>query len=156
MKNITLLLLISAAICIHSCKKHEIIFDHPFVYITDRFENISSSINCMSIVIEPYIVYMSSKLPNKDVEIYFEIVAGDGLREGIDYTLLTSPSSPLLFPNGTFQREIRIQWLSHSIDKSKNNTLKIVLKGNSENFTLGMPGPAERYKQHTITKISND
>ena len=139
-----------------SCTQKEIIFDHPFVYITDKNNAATSTVNCMGELIESYTVYMSTKMPNKDINVYFEIIAGNGLQNGIDYTLLTDPSAPLLFPNGTFQRDIRIQWLKHALDSSKDNTLRIVLTGSSENFTLGMPGPAENFKQHIITKIVTD
>jgi len=156
MKKTVLYLLTLCLLGLSGCAKHEIIFDHPFIYITDKHEAMTSTINCMGSTIEAYTVYFSSKMPNKDIEVYFDIVIGAGLVEGVDFNVLTPPSAPLTFPNGTFQREIRVQWFAHTVDRSKDNTLKIILTGNSENHTLGMPGPSQNFIHHTITKILID
>ena len=47
---------------------------------------------------------------------------------------------------------IRIRWMEHTVDPTKDNTLTIRLVSNSQNFTMGYPGPDESQRQLVITK----
>ena len=47
---------------------------------------------------------------------------------------------------------IRIKWLAHPVDETKDNTLTIRLTGNSQNLQLGVPGPDGLQKQLVIEK----
>jgi hypothetical protein len=47
---------------------------------------------------------------------------------------------------------VRIRWMPHRVDPSKDNTLTIRLTGNSRSFTLGYPGPEHLQRQLVIEK----
>lgn len=94
---------------------------------------------------------MSTKKIAEDVTVDYELVVGDGLQEGVDFRQV-SPGSSIVFPSGVYERPIRIEWLNHMIEAGKNNTVKIVLKSNSKNFTIGFPGPDHLNSEYTITK----
>ena len=152
MKSIKPIALVLLLVCgISTCSTKEKIYDRPFVYIKDLAGVSVSSVDCTGTSVIPYRLYISTKNPGKDISVDFTIASGDGLQQDVDYRVLTA--SPLTFPNGTFQRDIRIEWLVHDIDPAKDNTLTITLAGCSENFTLGMPGPDHLFVKHVITKV---
>ena len=136
---------------ISSCSKDEEPFDHPFIYIADAQGGSSAVIDCDGTFVATYYVYMSTKKIAEDVTVNYELVVGDGLQEGVDFRQV-SPGSSIVFPSGVYERPIRIEWLNHMIEAGKNNTVKIVLKSNSKNFTIGFPGPDHLNSEYTITK----
>ena len=58
----------------------------------------------------------------------------------------------LTFEPGIYDMPIRIKWLAHPVDETKDNTLTIRLTGNSQNLHLGVPGPDGLQKQLVIEK----
>ena len=99
-----------------------------------------------------YNVYMSTPATNETVTVTYEVIAGDGLKEGVDYKLLNKENS-LTFLPGIYDMPIRIQWMSHAVDPTKDNTLKIKLVSNDKGYAIGLPGPAQLQSVLTITKI---
>ena len=83
--------------------------------------------------------------------VNYEIVVGDGLQEGVDYELVTT-GNQLTFEPGIYDMPIRIKWLAHPVDETKDNTLTIRLTGNSQSLHLGVPGPDGLQKQLVIEK----
>lgn len=154
MKRLRYIAILFTAILLNGCGIDEVIFDQPFVYIesedgtkeTRLADNVSDE--------KTYYIYMSSGLLNRNVTVDYEIITGDGLTKGTDYEISSSTSSPITFIPGIYRMPIRIVWKKNRIDPTKDNTMRIVLTGCSENFTLGYPGPDQNNKQHLITRIS--
>lgn len=133
-----------------SCSKESVPYDTPFIHI--NFEN-KSIIDVLSNRKDTvnYMVYLSSQLLFEPVDVQYEIKLGDGLQEGRDFVLLNKTNS-LNFPQGIFERPIRIAWKDIPVDPAKDNRLTISLISNSKNFILGFPGPDQLQKQLIITK----
>ena len=88
---------------------------------------------------------------NDSVEVSYEIIVGDGLVEDVDYKVVTT-QNPLVFLPGIYDAPIRVRWLKHTVDPTKDNTLTIRLTSNSKGYTLGFPGPGHIQSQVTIEK----
>ena len=127
-------------------------YDHPFIHIMKNGLS-AVSISAQGMSVETYPVYLSSKALTENLTVDFEIIAGSGLVSGTDYEVVTT-SNQLVFPPGIYEMPIRIRWLKNPVDESKDNTLKIVLVGNSMGFTLGLPGPDGKQKEFMITKVN--
>jgi len=149
MKNIKLLfplvlLLVSCGI------EEQKPYQTPFVHIMFQ-EASESTISSLANVSKDYMVYLSSAPLSRNLEVYYEIQVGDGLQEGRDFERITV-SDTLVFLTGIYDMPIRIKWLIHPLDLTKNNTLKIILKGNNLGINLGLPGPDHNQSVFTITK----
>lgn len=127
-------------------------YDRPFIHIMKNGLS-AVSVSAQGTSVETYLVYLSSKALTENLTVDFEIIAGDGLTSGVDYEAVTS-GSQLVFPPGIYEMPVRIRWLKNPVDESKDNTLKIVLVGNSMGFTLGLPGPDGKQKEFVITKVN--
>lgn len=130
------------------------VFDQPFVRIAT--ESGASNTIVMSDVkaVNTYMVYLSSPALTESLEVSYEITVGNGLQSGVDYQIVTT-ENPLVFLPGIYTMPIRIRWLEHRVDPSKDNTITIRLTGNSRNFTLGFPGPDHVQSQMVIEKRNN-
>ena len=154
MKNKTTYLIISTIIAgltfLSSCKKEVEPFNHPFFHI--MVDN-KSAIDVLSDRKDQvnYNVYLSAELQFEPIDVNYEVIVGDGLKEGRDFDLITK-GTKLNFPPGIFERPITIQWKEAALDPTKNNTIIIKLISNSKNYTLGLPGPDQLQKQLVITK----
>ena len=142
MKKIIVMLLALVALC--GCQKEEFEgFDMPFVKVT------TTTGASQTVVLS--VVSVSSKMLTTALVVNYEIVVGDGLQEGVDYELVTT-GNQLTFEPGIYDMPIRIKWLAHPVDETKDNTLTIRLTGNSQNLHLGVPGPDGLQKQLVIEK----
>src|SRR5690606_22197588 len=111
------------------------------------------TVNYQATVLRTYQVYLSSAPQTQAVDVEFRLVPGNGLREGVDYEVLT-PGRILSFLPGIYDMPIRIRWLpSPAFDETKDNTLTIELVGNNRGITMGLPGPDQRQRTFVITKI---
>ena len=153
MKKIILQILV-VIITLTSCNKEEItVFDEPFVHI--NFNDISiANINSNRKDIVSYYIYLSSKPLDKDMLLDYSIIIGDGLKEGVDFKILTT-EYPLVFPIGIYRRPIQIQWLDNNLDATKDNTLKIKLESNNLNINIGFPGPDANQSELILQKINS-
>ena len=153
MKKILLQILVVIT-TLTSCNKEEItVFDEPFVHI--NFNDISiANINSNRKDIVSYYIYLSSKPLDKDMLLDYSIIIGDGLKEGVDFKILTT-EYPLVFPIGIYRRPIQIQWLDNNLDASKDNTLKIKLDSNNLNINIGFPGPDANQSELILQKINS-
>ncbi|SMC69685.1 hypothetical protein [Pedobacter nyackensis] len=151
--KITYLLTITvlpAILIISSCKKETTAYDNPFFHIMiDNKAEVEVLANRKDTV--DYKVYLSAQLQFEPIDVQYEVKIGDGLQDDRDFKLLTTGTS-LNFPQGIFERPIRIAWKESVLDPTKDNTITIRLISNSKNFTMGLPGPDKLQKQLVITK----
>lgn len=150
MKKIIVMLLALVALC--GCQNEEFEgFDMPFVKVTTTTGASQTVVLSNVNNINTYVVSVSSKMLTTALVVNYEIVVGDGLQEGVDYELVTT-GNQLTFEPGIYDMPIRIKWLAHPVDETKDNTLTIRLTGNSQNIHLGVPGPDGLQKQLVIEK----
>ena len=150
MKKIIVMLLALVALC--GCQTEEFEgFDMPFVKVTTTTGASQTVVLSNVNNINTYVVSVSSKMLTTALVVNYEIVVGDGLQEGVDYELVTT-GNQLTFEPGIYDMPIRIKWLAHPVDETKDNTLTIRLTGNSQNLQLGVPGPDGLQKQLVIEK----
>ncbi|SUJ26027.1 Uncharacterised protein [Sphingobacterium spiritivorum] len=125
-------------------------FDQPFFYI---HVNNLDAVNVQSSRNETveYKVNLSSKMQYDPITLTYQVLVGDGLKEGVDFEL-PDANRQLVFKPGFFEMTIRVRWINHAIDTTKDNTLKIKLTENDKNILIGYPGPDKRQSQLTITK----
>ena len=151
MKKILYLFMMAALLI--GCNQEEFEgYDTPFVHIATSDGLSATTVLTNVSNINEYLVMVSSRPLTSPFTVTYEIIVGDGLQEGIDYEILTHGNGILTFAPGVYDMPIRIKWKSHIVDKTKNNTLIIRLTGNSQNMTLGLPGPAAEQKELVITK----
>ncbi|WP_294079075.1 hypothetical protein [Proteiniphilum sp. UBA5384] len=127
------------------------VYDLKFIHI---MVNESSAVNVSqrANTIGSYNVYLSAPASNETVAVTYEIIVGDGLKEGVDYKLMSNDNT-LTFLPGIYDMPIRIQWMANPVDSSKDNTIKIKLISNDKGYTIGLPGPAKNQSELTITKV---
>ncbi len=138
-----------------SCSTNDpVVFDDAFVYLADENGNVSSTIDWNSNnYLATYYVYLVCPSTIGDVSVSYELVAGDGLHSGVDYRHIASTASPLYFARGIYRVPIRIEWLRHELDATKDNTLHIVLTMcTDERVHIGRPGPDSKGSEYVITK----
>lgn len=133
-----------------SCKKEVEPFNHPFFHIMVDNKSAIDVLSDRKDLVN-YNVYLSAELQFEPIDVNYEVIVGDGLKEGRDFDLITK-GTKLNFPPGIFERPITIQWKEAALDPTKNNTIIIKLISNSKNYTLGLPGPDQLQKQLVITK----
>ena len=152
LRNITLLLLLISLITT-SCNKDETEpYTLRFIHIMDN-ESSAVAVNQNANSIGTYNVYLSSPQFFEPIKVTYTITVGDGLTEGVDYEIISS-SREITFLPGIYDMPVRIKWLSHNIDETKNNTISITLVStDNAAYTLGLPGMDQKQKSLVITKV---
>ncbi|MBO6168723.1 MAG: hypothetical protein J6O51_02000 [Bacteroidales bacterium] len=154
--RILVFLTLAAVLC--GCRKHtEVFFDTPFVRIEDfngastmdidhKLDNLLSEIQI--------VVSASGNYFTAPIVVDYDIIPGDGLKEGVDYKLQQSSARSLTFSPGTYRLPIRVIWYNTGKpDASKNNTLTFRITGTSvPEMLLGLPGPDAKKKEFVFTK----
>jgi len=144
---------ICAVLLSGGCTEEDKPYDVPFVYLTDQFGGTAATMDSEAKYTSTYYVRLSSKKRTEDLSVYYEVFSGDGLQEGIDYTLDDSTPSPLAFPPDVYEMQVRVNWLRHVLDEEKDNSLHLLLESTSDKaVTIGRPGPAGLGKEYVITK----
>lgn len=148
-----ILLLIGAILCMEGCNKYIEFKDYFVAFnLTDSSPTV---INANASLNAKYVVQLCSVKPAEAIEVYFSVTPGDGLTEGVDYNVKTAGGKLIFFP-GIYTRNIEIEWLSHELNPSKNNTLKISLtEVTNDDIGIGYPGPDAKYKDILIYKTQN-
>jgi hypothetical protein len=147
-----------AALMLCACRKHEeLFFDTPFVRIEDATGASTMDIDHTldNLLSEVKIVVSASKnYFSAPIVVEYEIIPGDGIKEGIDYKVQPSALSPQTFSPGTYSLPVRVIWYkSAAPDPSKDNTLTLRLtKTSIPEMTLGLPGPDAKKKEFIFTK----
>lgn len=138
--------------CMVSCTEDEFNgYDTPFIHIATATGASSTTVLSNVNNINTYNVIVSSRPLSKALTVNYEIKAGSGLQEGVDYEIITTGNT-LTFEPGVYDMPIRIRWMAHTVDTSKDNTLIIRLTGNDQNITLGLPGKDGLQKELIIEK----
>lgn len=127
------------------------VFDNPYAYITNGSG--SSNITVLTDVnaVNTYTVYLSTKALEQNLTLRYEILVGDGLQSGVDFEIVTQGNS-LTFLPGIYDMPIRIRWMPHKVDPTKDNTLRIKLIGSEPEVNMGFPGPDHLQSELVITK----
>ena len=147
----------AALLC--SCEDRvKVLFDTPFCSIVD--EGGSSSSMSVSNDVDGYltVVYVKMSVSNNyfvsPITIEYDMIVGDGLKEGVDFEIQKTTCSPLLFEQGTYSKPIRLLWYKNpGFDPDKDNTLTLEIKSSSvPEMILGYPGPDSLHKTFKFTK----
>ena len=148
-RNISLMLL--SVIVAFSCTKELPLFDTPFFSIATQDGASTAVVGSDVENVNTYYVTMSSVSRGDNAAVDFTVTPGSGLKEGLDYEVVTQGSS-LTFLSGIYRMPIRVRWKEHPLDDSADNTLTIALTGGTDGFCLGMPGPDAKFSKLIITK----
>lgn len=131
-----------------ACNKIET-FDGAFVAF-DTAKSSVVSIDAEGEFTGSYTVHYTGLKPSAPIVVSFAVTCGDGLAEGIDYKVATV-GGKITFMPGIYEQTIKIDWLPHDIDETKDNTVTIRLLS-AEGVTLGYPGPDRLMKDLVIRK----
>lgn len=131
-----------------ACNKIET-FDDAFVAF-DTAKSSVVSIDAGGEFTGSYTLHYTGPKPSAPIVVSFAVTCGNGLSEGIDYKVATV-GGKITFMPGIYEQTIKIDWLSHDIDETKDNTVTISLLS-AEGVTLGYPGPDRLMKDLVIRK----
>ena len=131
-----------------ACNKIET-FDDAFVAF-DTAKSSVVSIDAEGEFTGSYTLHYTGPKPSAPIVVSFAVTCGNGLSEGIDYKVATV-GGKITFMPGIYEQTIKIDWLPHDIDETKDNTVTISLLS-AEGVTLGYPGPDRLMKDLVIRK----
>ena len=151
MKKVLYLMMIVTAALAGCADQEGEWFDQPFVRIAAPNGTASQIVLTNVRAVNAYTVYLSSRPVTDSLEVSYEIIVGDGLQEDVDYKIVTT-QNPVKFLPGIYDAPIRVRWLKHDVDPTKDNTMTIRLTGNTKGYTLGYPGPDRVQSQVVIEK----
>ena len=155
-KLVIRLCLLAACLLATSCQDQlNIMFKDFFVCIKDAGGFDKSTVPSFSNEFwVSYFVELHAETRQSEVVVTYEVVPGDGLKEGVDYIL--NESKTVTFPKNVYRMPLRIQYMRHTVDPSKDNTLTIrLLSTNDPEVGVGYPGPSKKYSTHTVTKVND-
>lgn len=141
-----MLIAVSAA----SCNKITL-FDEAFVAF-DTAKSSVVSINATGEFTGSYTLHYTGPKPSAPIVVNFVVTCGNGLAEGVDYKVATA-GGKITFMPGIYEQVIKIDWIPHEIDESKDNTVTISLVS-ADGVTLGYPGPDKLMKDLVIRKYT--
>ena len=127
-------------------------FDGAFVAF-DTAKSSVVSIDAEGEFTGSYTVHYTGPKPSAPIIVSFAVTCGDGLSEGIDYKVV-AVGGKITFMPGIYEQTIKIDWLPHDIDETKDNTVTISLLS-AEGVTLGYPGPDRLMKDLVIRKYNS-
>lgn len=143
-------MLMSIAVSAASCNKITL-FDEAFVAF-DTAKSSVVSINATGEFTGSYTLHYTGRKPSAPIVVNFIVTCGNGLAEGVDYKVATA-GGKITFMPGIYEQVIKIDWLPHEIDESKDNTVTISLVS-ADGVTLGYPGPDKLMKDLVIRKYT--
>lgn len=145
-----LAMLMLIAVSSASCNKITL-FDEAFVAF-DTAKSSVVSINATGEFTGSYTLHYTGSKPSAPIVVNFVVTCGNGLAEGVDYKVATA-GGKITFMPGIYEQVIKIDWLPHEIDESKDNTVTISLVS-ADGVTLGYPGPDKLMKDLVIRKYT--
>lgn len=145
-----LAMLMLIAVSAASCNKIAL-FDEAFVAF-DTAKSSVVSINATGEFTGSYTLHYTGPKPSAPIVVNFVVTCGNGLAEGVDYKVATA-GGKITFMPGIYEQVIKIDWLPHEIDESKDNTVTISLVS-ADGVTLGYPGPDKLMKDLVIRKYT--
>lgn len=143
-------MLMSIVVSASSCNKITL-FDEAFVAF-DTAKSSVVSINATGEFTGSYTLHYTGPKPSAPIVVNFVVTCGNGLAEGVDYKVATA-GGKITFMPGIYEQVIKIDWLPHEIDESKDNTVTISLVS-ADGVTLGYPGPDKLMKDLVIRKYT--
>lgn len=143
-------MLMSIAVSAASCNKITL-FDEAFVAF-DTAKSSVVSINATGEFTGSYTLHYTGPKPSAPIVVNFVVTCGNGLAEGVDYKVATA-GGKITFMPGIYEQVIKIDWIPHEIDESKDNTVTISLVS-ADGVTLGYPGPDKLMKDLVIRKYT--
>ena len=143
-------MLILIAVSAASCNKITL-FDEAFVAF-DTAKSSVVSINATGEFTGSYTLHYTGPKPSAPIVVNFVVTCGNGLAEGVDYKVATA-GGKITFMPGIYEQVIKIDWIPHEIDESKDNTVTISLVS-ADGVTLGYPGPDKLMKDLVIRKYT--
>ena len=143
-------MLMLIAVSSASCNKITL-FDEAFVAF-DTAKSSVVSINAAGEFTGSYTLHYTGPKPSAPIVVNFVVTCGNGLAEGVDYKVATA-GGKITFMPGIYEQVIKIDWLPHEIDESKDNTVTISLVS-ADGVTLGYPGPDKLMKDLVIRKYT--
>lgn len=145
-----LAMLMLIAVSAASCNKITL-FDEAFVAF-DTAKSSVVSVNATGEFTGSYTLHYTGPKPSAPIVVNFVVTCGNGLAEGVDYKVATA-GGKITFMPGIYEQVIKIDWLPHEIDESKDNTVTISLVS-ADGITLGYPGPDKLMKDLVIRKYT--
>ena len=145
-----LAMLMLIAVSAASCNKITL-FDEAFVAF-DTAKSSVVSINAAGEFTGSYTLHYTGPKPSAPIVVNFVVTCGNGLAEGVDYKVATA-GGKITFMPGIYEQVIKIDWLPHEIDESKDNTVTLSLVS-ADGVTLGYPGPDKLMKDLVIRKYT--
>lgn len=145
-----LAMLMLIAVSAASCNKITL-FDEAFVAF-DTAKSSVVSINATGEFTGSYTLHYTGPKPSAPIVVNFVVTCGNGLAEGVDYKVATA-GGKITFMPGIYEQVIKIDWLPHEIDESKDNTVTISLVS-ADGVTLGYPGPDKLMKDLVLRKYT--
>ena len=142
---------LAALVLTVSCNKIAT-FDGAFVAF-DTAKSSVVSIDAEGEFTGSYTLHYTGPKPSAPIVVSFAVTCGDGLSEGIDYKVATV-GGKITFMPGIYEQTIKIDWLPHDIDETKDNTVTISLLS-AGGVTLGYPGPDRLMKDLVIRKYNS-
>lgn len=143
-------MLMSIAVSSATCNKITL-FDEAFVAF-DTAKSSVVSINATGEFTGSYTLHYTGPKPSAPIVVNFVVTCGNGLAERVDYKVATA-GGKITFMPGIYEQVIKIDWLPHEIDESKDNTVTISLVS-ADGVTLGYPGPDKLMKDLVIRKYT--
>ncbi|MBP3383531.1 MAG: hypothetical protein J6K78_06435 [Tidjanibacter sp.] len=150
-------MIVLAATALWGCYEEPQPLDKPFVYIMDENGGGSATISATGNNISSELfVHLSCRKFNEPIQVYYDVIVGDGLKEGVDFVIQSTTKSPLTFKNYDPQ-PIRISWRkTDNFDPTKDNTVTFAIRSveSSEigEFHLGYLGPDRLFNSYVFTK----
>lgn len=150
---IATILCLAAFFAVTSCQdKLDIVFSDYYTYIDDGNNGTYLAAEGDDAYVFTMFIHIVAPAQDDIVTVSYEVTPGNGLKEGVDYKLVSS-SKTIAFQPGIYKMPVRIELLkSSALDKTKDNTITITLVDNSAGFGLGKPGPDARQKSFVIEK----
>ena len=143
-------MLMLIAVSAVSCNKITL-FDEAFVAF-DTAKSSVVSINATGEFTGSYTLHYTGPKPSAPIVVNFVVTCGNGLADRVDYKVATA-GGKITFMPGIYEQVIKIDWLPHEIDESKDNTVTISLVS-ADGITLGYPGPDKLMKDLVIRKYT--
>ena len=149
-------MIVLAATALWGCYEEPQPLDKPFVYIMDESGGGSATISATGNNISSELfVHLSCRKFNEPIKVYYDVIVGDGLKEGVDFVIQSTTKSPITFKNYDPQ-PIRISWRkTDNFDPTKDNTLTLKLQrveSNIGEFHIGYLGPDKLHNSYIFTK----
>ncbi len=148
---------LAAVLCLSACSdRTDRLFRDFFVSVADETgAQTSKVLSTDNNRVVTYFFSLVSEERTEPLTVYFDVILGDGLADGVDLEFQTANRS-ITFNPGVYKRPFRINYLNHPVDPAKDNTVQIIITGTSDpDINIGYPGPSAKFSSHIITLYNN-